>query len=153
MNGTRWLTFEQRRGAILFALLLGPAPVALFLFLAGTSTAVVAAVLGAVAVLVAVMIGLLVVQRRVGTERGLRVLPGIQITALLVLIAAIAGSVFLLPDARFTRWGLLCVTVAIGIVYVMGFSIRRRLDDLDERSIVLVLGLMALLVALANAGV
>jgi Ca2+/Na+ antiporter len=153
MNGTRWLTFEQRRGAILFALLLGPAPIALFLFLAGTSTAVVAAVLGAVAVLVAVMIGLLVVQRRVGTERGLRVLPGIQIAALLVLIAAIAGSVFLLPDARFTRWGLLCVTVAIGIVYVMGFSIRRRLDDLDERSIVLVLGLMALLVALANAGV
>lgn len=153
MKGPTGLTHSQRQGAILFLLLLGPAPIALVLFLVGTSTPAIAGVIAATAALVGVMLLLYRRQRIVAPEAGLPVLPGWQVAALLVLIAAISGGTFLLPQPSTAPWGFLCLMVAAVTVYAMGWAIRRSQRELDERSAVLVLGLMAVLIALANAAV
>ncbi len=147
------LTHSQRGGAILLALLLGPAPISVVLFIVGTSPVALGCVLAAVAALIALMIGLYLRNRRAAAEDGLSVLPGIQIFALLMLIAMVAGATFFLPNDDLSHWGFLCVVAGFVIIYAMGLAIRRQLTDPDERTAVLVLGLMALLIALANTGV
>jgi hypothetical protein len=152
MSSSQPLTHSQRQGAILFLLLLGPAPISLVLFLVGASTLAIAGVLAAIAALVITMLMLYRQQRGVARRQGLPLLPAWQVIALLVLIGAISGATFLLPQSQTASWGFLCVLVAAGVIFAVGLSIRRELKDLDERSALLVLGLMALCIALANAG-
>lgn len=147
------LSHSQRGGAILLALLLGPAPISVVLFIVGTSPVALGGVLTAIGALIVLMIALYIKNRRVAAREGLEVLPASQIAALLSLIASIAGATFFLPNDGLAHWGFLCVVIGFGIVYVMGIAIRRQQSDPDERSAVLVLALMALLIALANAGV
>lgn len=152
MSESSPLTHTQRQGAILFLLLLGPAPIALVLFLVGTSPLALTGVLLALALLVISMLALYHRQRIVAGKQGLPRLPAWQVISLLGLIGAIAGATFLLPQPETAFWGGVCAVVAAGLIFAVGHLVRREVKDLDERSAVLVLGLMALFIALANAG-
>lgn len=140
---------RRRQGAIIALLLLGPAPISFFLFLAGTGPAALAVVLAATAALVGAMLALYAKQRREAPAAGLPVLPGGQVAALLVMLGGVSGGTFLLPDPATAGWGAACLLAAAAVIYGMGVSLRKKIEEPDERSAVLVLGLMAVLIALA----
>ena len=141
---------RQRQGAILFLLLLGPAPIALALFVLGQSAGTALA-LAATGALVVSMLLLYARQRRDARAAGLPVLPLGDVVEMLLVVGGVAGGTFLLPSPATARYGLGCLAVAAIVVYEMGFRRRRRLEDPDEVSVVLVLGLMAVLIALGGA--
>ena len=151
MDEARKQIHRRRQGAILLLLLLGPAPISIMLWVLGTGPAAVGGVLVAVALLVALILELYRRQRRDAAECGLPVLPKLQVAAMLTIIAGISGGTFLLPNPELAMYGLACVGVVIAVVYVFGIALRPQLAELDERGVVLILGLMAAFIAMANA--
>lgn len=142
---------RERQGAIILLLLLGPAPISLILFLMGEGAAALTVVLASTAILVGAMLELYRRQRRDAAACGLPVLAPGQVIAMLLIVAGIAVGTFLLPNPALMSLGLVALIAVIVVTYVMGVRIRRDLSEPDERSVVLVLGLMAALIALANA--
>jgi hypothetical protein len=138
---------------ILMLILLAPAPISLILVVLGTGSTAVATVLVATAALVTALLVLHSRQRRDADLLGLPVLPIWQVAAMLAMVGGIGASAFLLPhpSASLAKAGLLCAIAVVTTVYTMGSRIRRSLTEPDERSLVLVLGLMVSLIALANA--
>jgi hypothetical protein len=134
-------------------LLLAPAPISLILAVLGSGSAAVAAVLVATAVLVSTLLVLHARQRRDAALLGLPVLPIWQVVAMLAMVGGIGASAFLLPhpSPNMAKAGFACAILVATTVYAMGARIRRSLSEPDERSVVLVLGLMVCLIALANA--
>jgi len=151
MTAAKKAIHRRRQGAILLLLLLGPAPISIMLWVFGTGPTAVAGVLVAVAVLVGMILELYRRQRRDAPACGLPVLPKLQVAAMLLIIAGISGGTFLLPNPEFAMYGLACTGAVIAVVYVFGIALRPKLDELDERGVVLVLGLMAAFIAMANA--
>jgi hypothetical protein len=144
-------THRRRQGLIIALLLLGPAPVAVELFALGTDPGPLALVLAEVALLVGAMLTLYGRQRRLAPEAGLRVLPLGEVVAMLAILGCVGGATFLLPSPALAPAGFACLVVALAVIYGMAIRLRRVLEQPDERSAVLVLGLMAVLIALGGA--
>jgi len=144
-------THRTRQGAILFLLLLGPAPISLVLVLFGNSPSAVTAVLVATAALVGLLLELYRRQRRDAAKADLPVLPFGQVLVMLAMVGGIGIGTFLLPHGDLAPVGLGSVTLVLILAYTMAAWIGPGLKDPDERSLVLVLALMASLIALANA--
>lgn len=142
---------RKRQGAILMLLLLGPSPIAVLLFVLGEGAAALAVVLASTAMLIGLMLELYRRQRRDAKACGLPVLAPSQVLIMFVILGGISAGTFLLPNPNMAPFGLAAVTGVIVVIYLMGAWIRSALTDPDERSVVLVLGLMAALIALANA--
>lgn len=142
---------RRRQGLIIALLLLGPGPLALELFALGSTPSAVALVLAELAALVAAMLVLYGRQRRIAPAAGLPVLPPREVAALLTMLAGVAAGTFLLPSPDLARYGFAALLVAAAVIYAMGARLKRELADPDERSAVLVLGLMAVMIAFAGA--
>ena len=150
MSSRTSLSYDQRRGLILLLLLLGPAPLALLIFLLGTATWAVTAVSVASALLVGVLFWLYRGQRLAAHREGRQTWPLGQVAGLLIIVAGVAGGTFLLVQPTWSPLGLACCLVSLGTTYAMGWSLRAETEEPDERSTILLLGLMATLIALAH---